>query len=692
MVFLSLLFEVKSEYYTHEFSFTQDSIRHIAIDTVTVYGVSVIRRNSTYRYTPLESRYLVSVVGESDVLRYIATLPGVSSGMEGALGYFVRGGNSGNNRIELDGVPIYGSTHLFGLFSIFHPQIVEEVEFKNGGFSASNGNFLASITRINSISPNSNQYNGSIEMSPFLLGGSINGPLASNVKFVGAARVSLLRHEYKLLKKVMNLEDDFVPWVADVYLKMELPIIEGHQISLSGYYSNDYFKFVGEDVLEMNWGNRFVSMEWKWELSPSANFLTRLYRSHYFSGQRQQSFFENKKTGELRLLSQLDDISFSTKFMQRLKQFTLSGGVEWLNQSLNPRSEKLMASRDGFYESNENFKTDLFSGFGELRYDTGILSAAVGIRGYRFKNGNYIHSDYNIRATITAKVTSEFGVESSFDQMSQYYHVLEGLPVGWSLDLIVPATQRFSPQTSLQYFAGGYYTRNYWSLSSGVYLKQMSNLLRYLNPSVIFGGQNSAWDSDVVSGNGISYGWEARGEYMGKNWSGSLSYTLSKTTRNYEEINNGYAFPFRFDRRHIMNLSNRVLVTESESKSQYFSSSFSFTSGHQVTIPVAMYKGITPPFWELREHSYYVSPRKSENALYRQLLTKENGFTLPDYLRVDLGYTFQKRSQRYNRELTFGVYNLLNRQNPYLVFYENGRWQQLSVIPIMPSVKWLIEF
>lgn len=228
--------------------------------------------------------------------------------------------------------------------------------------------------------------------------------------------------------------------------------------------------------------------------------------------------------------------------------------------------------------------------------------------------------------------------------------------------------------------------------SGGAYYKKMNNLVRYENPSTVLGGQNSDWYSDVITGKGTSYGIEVRGERKGEYWDGAFSYTLSKSDRTFAEINDGVSFPFRFDRRHIFNTNASITPKTSSTRNQFFNIAFSMTSGNRVTIPVSMYKGVEPPYWSQRDRGLYVSPRKMENALYRQKIGEENGYLLPSYVRLDVGYTFQKKKEKYTRSLTLGIYNVLNRKNPYLVFHEDGRWQQLSIFPLFPSVKWLVEF
>jgi len=170
-----------------------------------------------------------------------------------------------------------------------------------------------------------------------------------------------------------------------------------------------------------------------------------------------------------------------------------------------------------------------------------------------------------------------------------------------------------------------------------------------------------------------------------------LSYTLSKTNRKYAGINGGQAFPFKFDRRHILNLTGQMRVKQGLKSSRHLNFSFAFSSGHRVTIPIGMYKGIEPPFW-LQQAASYIPPKEQENALYRQLMSKTNGYTLPCYFRIDIGYNIHKKHKRTATDLDIGIFNILNRKNPYLIFYEDDQWKQLSIFPVIPSVKWRLSF
>ena len=292
---------------------------------------------------------------------------------------------------------------------------------------------------------------------------------------------------------------------------------------------------------------------------------------------------------------------------------------------------------------------------------------------------------------LALELSKESGLELSYDQLSQFHHIVEGLPIGWSLDLIIPADPLYKPEQARQYYAGGFWSSKQGLLAAGVYYKKMYHLTSYKNASNIFGVQNTNWMDEVVAGTGESYGLELRAEKKEKRWNMAASYTLSKTDRLFAGINQAKKFPFKFDRRHILNLTGQVLTRKRKNREQHLNGAFAFSSGHRITLPVALYQGIEPPYWT-KQIGIYVPPKEQENALYRQLMSETNGYSLPYYLRADIGYSFRRSGKRFTNEFTIGIFNVLNRHNPYLVFYDEDRWKQLSIFPILPSIQWSLSF
>ncbi len=671
----------------------QDSIKRVDLEQVVVFGHRKNDDVNSYKYGKMEAKTIISVIGETDVVRYISTLPGVAQGMEGGMGLFVRGGSDGHNRFELDGVPVYGSTHLFGLFSVFHPDVVDDVEFRSGGFPASTGDFMASLTRIKTIVPDT-LLHGSVGLSPFMVGASINGAISHDCGFVAAGRLSQLPLAYKAVKAIADTDADVVPQVGDWYAKLYWNVASSHSLWTSFYVSHDYFKFAQDNVIEMGWGNRLGQLTWNCTISPSMLSKIQLYVSDFYSEQKNRYYDDiGALTSGLRLRSRLTEYAGRASLFYMGKTWSLEGGVDAKQFVMKPLSEKVIVSDGGIYDiiADKNL-VNLVSTYMDYRIGLKKVNLSMGVRGTRFSHDDYFDWSYNFRTSLEVEYSERLRFNASYDQLSQYHHILEGLPVGWSLDLIVPFDERLGPEYAEQFSGGGYWRTSKWTVKIGAYYKRMFHLVSYKNGTNVFGVSNTTWNEEAVSGKGHSYGLEVQIDRETERWNTSAAYTLSRSFRRFSEINQGKVYPFKFDRPHILNASVRWRSFQRGAREHWAGCSVSMSSGHNATIPLSVYKGIDPPYWNQQDNGMYVSLQKNQNAHFRQLMSDVNEYKMPLYCRIDLSYSFTKKSDNKIREIQVGIFNVLNRENPYLVFYEDNRWQQLSIFPITPSVKWSLMF
>lgn len=693
----------------------RDSIQQIQLENVNVYGRDLTRRNSLYQYTPVQVRSLVTVLGEPDVMRYVGTLPGVTQGIEGTMGFFIRGGNNGNNRLELDGVPVYGATHLFGLFSSFHPDIVRDVEFRSGGLSASSGNLLSALSLITTIQPDTQKYQGSFALSPYMLSTSVEGPINKKLSFQFAGRVSLLAAEYKILHKTLhkilneNLDSDLdfkgdvKPWVTDWYFKLYYHPHERKSFTLSGYVSNDYFKYrwpKGEWItnsIRLSWGNEVIRLGWEHQVSDYCWVKTMIYGNHFYAEQKWTSQRDIDLPEDLlmkndRIRTTIYEIAFQKKAQYAKKRWAIEAGIEGKYQYFEPAVKSVQTTIErGEMKIGDKPNAGTFALFGEAKYNYKLLQLKLGVREAVFLTDGQKFFTTDLHFSSIVNFIRGWGLELDYDCLSQHQHIMEGLPVGWSLDMIVPANRLLPPEKAHQIYLGSFYHHGFFYVSAGGYYKKMKHLASYKNASNVFGVKNSSWEDEVCEGEGESYGMEARAEKRGAYWNAALSYTLSKTDRQFDEINGGRKFPFRFDRRHVLNLTGRILIKTKEKKQQYLNLGLAYASGHYLTIPQGMYKGVLPPYWEQGLVGWV--PQKMQDLAYsRELMGDINAYQMTDYFRMDIGYSFQKQGKHHFRELTIGLYNIFNRRNPYLLFYDDNKWKQLSIMPIVPSIQWTIRF
>ena len=298
-------------------------------------------------------------------------------------------------------------------------------------------------------------------------------------------------------------------------------------------------------------------------------------------------------------------------------------------------------------------------------------------------------------------LSDKFGVESTFDKFTQYHHILEGLPTGWALDIDVPVDDNFPEEVTKQGYVG-VFNHNRFSgselhLTMGAYYRKMNNLVSYKSSSNMFRLSDDTWEDEVDVGEGKSFGAELSASYTSDKFNGTLAYTLSKTTRRYLELNNGKEFPFKFDRRHILNIQAKYLVSKRRTgkgfrREMYVNGVLAYSSGNMATVYASSYQGVPMPYWNQRLGVNSFPDEFTELNYNRYEMTSKNGWRMKDYFRIDVAYTIETHRKGGTSSLSFSIFNLLNRHNAYMIFNEGGKWKQLSIMPIMPSIRWSKEF
>ena len=299
------------------------------------------------------------------------------------------------------------------------------------------------------------------------------------------------------------------------------------------------------------------------------------------------------------------------------------------------------------------------------------LSAKAAVRGNAFHNAKYRGLRIDPEFSLSAKwdVTSHFALEASYDKTMQYYHTLEGLPVGWSLDLIVPSGEKVLPESAEQLNFGTSFVFGAHSLSLGAFWKEMSNLVLYKDAQTMFSGGLAGWEDNVDIGRGKAYGAEFLYEYRGRDFGARVAYTLSKATREgFASVNDGQPFNARFDRRHVFNAAAQW---------RGFSAAFTAQSGH----------------WENGAAETYIMhiPGQEWTADYFSTI---NNYKMPAVIRLDVGYGFSKTWGRFRHDFNFGICNVLNRFNPFMLYFDASteNWKELALLPICPNFSYRVNF
>lgn len=672
------------------------------IDTLKAASISAnkarVARTGERIVRPAEFLGITSAVGAGDVIKYIQTLPGISTGAEGSSAIYVRGGNIGSNVITLDGVPIYGSSHLLGFTSAYSQDIVSETLFQVGGFTSEEGNLTASHISVKSRDGDFRKTSASVSASNFLLGASVSTPIIKDrLSFLGSFRISPIGAELSAVKGMTEALDSVSGIKAaayDAYGKLKWRINGKQSLSFSVFNSLDSYGYrygIGSDE-RMRWSNTISTLGH--EFSPDGSLYVRSSLSYNsFSNYQAMRKTLGEQDNSLGMRSSIDELTIQSTASGSTRRGTaLQGGIKAKMASFNPGSssafEKTLMKPVASSSESDIVRTLLVTAHGQLEKgkENRYLVRASGrinmFRSWRNLDHSSDKTFFTPEASLLGRVniTDWMGAEATADWTTQHYHTLEGIPLGWSLDMTVPSDAILSPEKALQGYAGIFLSNGPHRLTVGGYYKTMYNLIFFADATQIFSSAAAGWRHGIKTGDGVSRGVELLYEYEAERLRGRLAYTLSKTDRTFEEVNNGITFPAKFDRRHILNVTAEYIIAKKDRSEIGLNTFFTYQSGHWATVPEGQYSG---------------SLIHGGDDVTIDYFTTIHNRQMPAFIRWDIGVSLRYGiGTRHPGTLNVGVYNVLNRHNAYSVTYDTNEraWKQMSLFPIMPSLSWTMSF
>lgn len=645
---------------------------------------------------------LPALAGEVDVFKALQLMPGVQSGSEGSSGLYVRGGGPDQNLILLDGVPVYNAAHLFGFFSVFNADAINNVEIIKGGFPARYGGRLSSVIDISMKEGNNQEFKGTGSVGLISSKLTLEGPLAKGKSsFIVSGRrtyIDLLARP--IIRASTEGTDRAGYYFYDLNTKINYIFSDRDRIYLSAYLGDDKaynkykdFRFQDntrydyEDEFGLKWGNITTAFRWNHVFSPKIfSNVTATYSRYQFD--ISQEYYEKvteansvtEESAKTRYFSGIDDLALKADF-----EFTphtdhqLRAGVSGISHTFNPG---ILA-----YSSSNDADTTLGStkthGLEWSTYleDDWTVSKAIRINGGVHMSAFAVNNTWyqRIQPRVNARYLFENGlaVKASYATMAQFIHLLTNSGIGLPTDLWVPATEQIKPQYSSQIALGvAKNVRRGYELSLEGYYKNMENLIEY-KEGATFLNIDKDWQSKVAVGDGRSYGLEVLLQKKTGQFSGWIGYTISKTERTFPGLNFGRTFPYKYDRRHDLSLVGIYQVKEG----LQVSATWVYGTGNAVSLPEERYAGHT----ESSFHDiYYYSGR--------------NNYRMRDYHRLDLSVSRTKKTKWGERTWSFGTYNTYSRANPFFMdvsytrYGSDKKFVQYSLFPIIPSVRYDFKF
>ena len=675
---------------------------------------------------PVEQLRSVPVIfGEADVLKALQLLPGVQSGTEGMSGMYVRGGGPDENLFLLDGVPLYNVNHLGGFFSAFNSDAIKNVTLYKGSFPAHFGGRLSSVLDITTNNGNDKEYHGNVSVGLISAKVSVEGPIVKEkttfslsarrtygdvliqpfVSMVGLAeglKTNVGYYFYDLNAKVTHkfsnksrLYASFYSGDDDVYFRIK---------TRSGLlYANDYNEFMS---MKYKWGNLVGSIRWNYELNPKlfmnvSGSYTR-YRNNISLGEEIESWYGDDYTYEMAEMSYksgIRDITGRADFDYAPNNdhaVKFGGNVTYHLFSPETFGVKMEEDYDGTYTNMDTtigmqkIRATELNGYIEddwslsesLKLNGGVLLSGFGVQGKFYPS---------VQPRLSGRwlLSDDLSIKAGYSYMTQYMHLLSNTSINLPTDLWVPVTARIAPMNAHQVAVGVFYNlKNLVDLSVEGYYKSMSNLMEYKDGASFF-GSSLGWEDKVCMGDGWAYGVEFLAQKTLGDFTGWIGYTWSKTERRFdrpgEELNQGRVFPAKYDRRHDVS----IVMMYKPNKKFDCSLTWVYNTGNATTLALQRYN---------EEHS-------GDYGYYQlDYVESRNNFRMPAYHRMDVSVNFHKQKKHGVRTWSVSVYNLYNRQNPFIIYqsdnyhynYDGVHYGsalvQLSIFPILPSLSYIYKF
>lgn len=654
---------------------------------------------------------LPALGGEVDVLKALQLMPGVQSGNEGSSGLYVRGGSPDQNLVLLDDVPMYYVNHLGGFVSTFNIDAISNVKLIKGGFPARYGGRLSSILDIRMKDGNMKEFEGSGMIGMVAAKLALQGPIKKDTTsyMISARRMLydlLTRPLSKMAFNGVSLGYTFYDFNAKINHKFS----DNDRLFLSTYLGNDrsVIRKKGEDNFKsaLAWGNNLVALRWNHLYNQKLfSNVTLSYTRYRFLTESEGEFTNNGENfkSSRKFLSGIYDIGAKADFEYFASTiYKLKFGGNSIYHTFKPGATTNRQSTNGQRTlDNTVGDLDIFAWENSAYFENEIkigerINTNLGFRGsvYHVNGKDYVSLEP--RALASYLISDAMSIKAGYSRMQQNVHLLTNSGVGLPTDLWVPATDKVAPQTSQQWSLGiaRSVKDGIYELSAEAYYKNMRNLIEY-KEGASFLGTTPNWENLVESGgDGTSYGLELLLQKKEGRTTGWIGYTWSKTDRKFANINDGKAFPYRYDRRHDAS----IVVAHRFNKKVDMSATWVYGTGAAFTLPLGKYDII-----DESEDSYFGDDGFSEVYIYGE----RNANRMRAYHRLDVGVNFRKKKKWGERTLNISIYNVYNRQNPYFYFvdgeekrdaegnfdgYESTFLSQQSLFPILPSISYGFRF
>jgi outer membrane receptor protein involved in Fe transport len=639
-------------------------------------------------------RQIPAVMGETDILRSLLTLPGVTSVGEGTVGYNVRGGAADQNLLLLNDMTVFNPTHLFGFFSAVDPEVVRGLELYKSAIPEKFGGRLSSIMDVTTRDGNNKKITGTAGIGPLTGKFTAEGPLGKNKKttFITGGRTTYSNWFLKYLSDA-SLRKSRVNF-GDIILHLGHEISPRDRLYASAYLSHDDFRLNADSTY--TYQNLNTRLKWRHDFTDKLYLVlsSGIDQYHYsVKGRNNPKDAFDLRFGIRQFNSKADfryapdnrhDLSFGLQHIAYQIQpgRRLPGNPQSLVTPKTVETEQAGESSayigDQYRASN---KLSLQAGFRYTHYrlngpgkyyqyapnqprsDRSVVDSVTYPANQRIQT----YQGPEIRISSRYLIDSRTSLKLSFNTLRQYIHMVTNTTAISPTDIWKLSDPYIKPQQGQQ-ISLGIYTQpgdKGTELSLEAYYKTTRNYLDYKSGAILI--LNETLERDVLNTKGKAYGIEALIRKPQGKLNGWLSYTWLRTFLKVDDpiagevINGGNHYPANFDKPHIASLVANYRFNQRVS----LSLTSTYSTGRPVTYPLGVF---------------------TMGGSSRVLYSERNAFRIPDFFRTDASLLIENSHnlrKKVHTSWTLGIYNITGRNNPYSVYFvvndRQIRGYQLSV-------------
>ncbi|MEM8524841.1 MAG: TonB-dependent receptor [Bacteroidota bacterium] len=693
-----------------KFKLSKDTTIHIqlsstvALETVEVNAEKLDRieqRTQMSQTTvPIKQiKKIPALLGEVDVLKTLQLLPGVQAGSEGQNGMYVRGGSPDQNLILLDGVPVYNVSHVLGIFSVFNADAIKNVTLTKGGFPARYGGRLSSVVEINMKEGNLRKWQGEGSVGLISSKLTLEGPIKKDKTsiLISGRRTYLDLIFRPIVKSASERSGNGVVtpkiYFYDLNTKIQHKINDKHRLFLSAYSGADVLNIGFEAESDVfiggtDWDNRIAALRWNWQINNRLFANTTMTCSRYNFDV--ESSYEDRSSEPVDKFSSIyrsgiEDWAAKVDFdFIPMPNHYIRFGASATHHTYRPGALTLDLS--GSIEDidttlgNESVRAMEYALYVEDDWQIGAFKANIGLHASAFNVDNTFYTSLQPRIGMRYLLANDWSLKASFSTMTQFINLLTSEALSLPADLWVPSTARIKPQQSWQVAAGTAKTLwDQYEFSIESFYKQMKNVVSYKEGSSFLLDLGNNWEDKITQGDGEAYGAEFFLQKKKGKTTGWIGYTLSWNWRQFDEINGGRHFPFRYDRRHDLS----VVLSHQFNERISASMAWVYGTGNAFTLPSYRFQTNAPE-----------TSGGGIRTFDTQVTGAKNTARMTNYHRLDLSIELFKQKKRYERRWIFGLYNAYSHVNPYFVIVENfsRSVREIGILPIIPSISYAIKF